>query len=452
MENNLNNQELSGDQAILEKNASALKRALDAGWTLPIYTGRFSGRSEIDSTLLMFIVEEDWVEGWKLLSSSPMMSRYCKREILLRQIISRGRLKILEDIASKGWFSLNRLKMKEEETLDEDWYSTEEEIQLVSSDSPIDQFIQVEEWRFSSEFLGKSAPSSATSSDFNTSDFNGSDFNKEEFGVKTPHVEFSWIHALFTTFSQPHGEPVSNVDILKSIDILSSAHQSPFTLYPGCFKEKDKRRAGHNIWSYAVKSRLWSVAEHVWPKNWTEAGPRALEIFEMLLRMSAGLPADSLLGPPNRGQKEKALLFLQRWWSLESNLLELQYADVVTRQRFGRIWAKPWTWPLLLSLPERSRQVIFESWIIPDYRGQTAWHLASLSAQDPFFSHVLGQAFKDGLNLQELWMTKDAFDTRVIDTATLSLGYALPDEGEFIEANRRLQGLPEWHPYHELTA
>ena len=217
-------------------------------------------------------------------------------------------------------------------------------------------------------------------------------------------------------------------------------------MHPGSFKEKDKRYAGHNIWSYAIQCRLWSVAEYVWPNNWNEAGPRALEIFDMLLKIQGDVFEDAFLKIPNQGQKTKAKNYLEKWWSLEKNIEDLKQSDLSHREKLCRIWARPWAWPLLLSLPSSAHQVIFESWAIPNQNNQTAWHQASLYSKEPLFPLLLEKAALVGLNLKEVWSIKNAFDTRVIDTATLSLGYELPDEGEFLEANHRLNHLPDWQP------
>lgn len=94
---------IPGDKAIWTKNASALKAAVDAGWRWPRFVGQKSGCRTHDVALLFFVIEQDWLEGWKILAEGSSTTEECQSEEALRPVVQGCRSSILKDVIERGW-------------------------------------------------------------------------------------------------------------------------------------------------------------------------------------------------------------------------------------------------------------------------------------------------------------------------------------------------------------
>ena len=90
---------LDPEKAIWEKDIGELRRALEAGWTLPYIQAKHAGMVE-DLSLVIRTVSLRWVEGWKALADQfpELRQNPTLRALAIRQAVSG----IVEDLMAHG--------------------------------------------------------------------------------------------------------------------------------------------------------------------------------------------------------------------------------------------------------------------------------------------------------------------------------------------------------------
>lgn len=252
----------------------------------------------------------------------------------------------------------------------------------------------------------------------------------------------NWVHLLFYSLDRVEGHPISSSLLIETVKLLKKSGVNIFEPYPGLFEESDMQRAGHNLWSFALRQKKWDLADKIFPSSIEESGPRIIETLKYLSEIATGQVSDFSITPVSIQVQKIAIKFLKKWWNTfsgECEKLEKEKINKITWE-----WTQDWNWPLLLKLNPLTQKMILSYWDVPNEEGQTGWHRASQHADDKLFKDILLLASDLDIDLKKAWVKKDNWDTRVIDTATLALGYDIPDTFPFIEAEKRLLLLPKW--------
>jgi hypothetical protein len=366
----------AGDVAIRTGNAPVLAAVVDAGWSWPVFTTQKTTHPEVpeilvppqnvsleDAALLFVVVQDDWLEGWRILATGRGTKETCQSREVIQRIIQGCRENILADVLERGW-------------------------------APA---------RWINEQDGR-----------------------------------SWVHYLFYPLDRNEGHPPSPATLGRVARLFENNGHDIHAPYPGDFEAGERGRAGHSLWSYAIMFDAFALAALIWPTPLDKGGARMGEamdaVFRTALVSEPGTPAGLRIGAAG----------LLRDGLGQSGAGAFVGLDPDIRCKLGRPWTDPLAWGMLLMLTPDARRSLMDTWALADGALQTGWHALARHADHVLFPTLLGEAERLGFDLQTLMAVEDEWQTRPVDTATLLMGYPLPDEPGEWEADRRLADLPDW--------